>query len=751
MDSAKIKNWLSGKLPMPFRHWLWERKVGFGNRRIQELGRHFSSRIHEAAARDRSLFAALHSKAEWECFRDERIAALRHVMDESGSHSTGSDFVITGTVEQSLVTIEKVVFQGYRGLPVTANIYRPIRPLQLTPVIIICHSHHHPKTEEELQCMGMTWAQQGCTVLIQDLLGHGERRQHPFASSSDYQEDFRVDRQDYYFRSVLGMQLDLAGESMMRWMVQDVRRSIDLLCADPRVDQECIIVIGSVAGGGDISAVVGALDERVSAVVAFNYGHVAMGDWDSTRNLPDTVRSGFWPWIILASLAPRRLIYAREFSWDSQRDDAWQALQKVYRLYEQQEALQSVHGSGRVSREGPMDSHCTNVGPIHRTQMYSIFQKWFGLPIPTQEATAQIGPRQLECRTKDVPSIFDERRVSRIISQVCEQQLSTARASRAVQVSGTRAVQLQQDFEAILGPLQPFADFRVRSTRKGIGRSEHVVLEVEGHVLVRILLLRPSELNCPTPPVVIGVSQEGILGVRTNRRSLIQNLLNQGILVCLVELRGIGDGSHGDVYRGRMSPSASVSATCSMFGERLLCSRMRDLRTVIAYLKTRNDCDASRIGLWGDSLARAHARESDGAVPLGAALSPTHGEPLGGVVALLAALYESDVQVVYIRGGLLSYATFLDEPVIHQPADAIIRDILKVADLPDITAALAPLPVLFTDVVDGCNRLVTKEQIEEVYHMARVEYAAANCTEQLRLGSIETSIATVTKWFKSYL
>jgi hypothetical protein len=45
--------------------------------------------------------------------------------------------------------------------------------------------------------MGTTWAQLGCSVLIMDLLGHGERRQHPFASVADYPGKFEVDRQDY--------------------------------------------------------------------------------------------------------------------------------------------------------------------------------------------------------------------------------------------------------------------------------------------------------------------------------------------------------------------------------------------------------------------------------------------------------------------------------------------------------------------------------------------------------------------------
>jgi cephalosporin-C deacetylase-like acetyl esterase len=76
-------------------------------------------------------------------------------------------------------------------------------------------------------------------------------------------------------------------------MVQDVRRGIDLLWADPQIDHDRIIVIGAVAGGGDLAAVAGALDDRVAAVVAFNLGHLSTGDWDSTRNLADTAQLGF--------------------------------------------------------------------------------------------------------------------------------------------------------------------------------------------------------------------------------------------------------------------------------------------------------------------------------------------------------------------------------------------------------------------------------------------------------------------------
>jgi len=217
---------------------------------------------------------------------------------------------------------------------------------------------------------------------------------------------------------------------------------------------------------------------------------------------------------------------------------------------------------------------------------------------------------------------------------------------RASQEPSTQAVQLQQELIEVLGPMTPLIFYRVQSTRKGFGKSDYVVLEVEENLFVRLQLLWPSGLGKTKPPVVISFSQEGNLCLKRERRPLIQSLLGQGIVVCLTELRGIGDGRHGELYRGRLSPSAGVAATSLMLGENLLSSRVRDLRTVIAYLSNREDVDQERIGLWGDSLAKPNAVGNQLAVPLDATPYPERGEPLGGVAALLAALYEPHIQTV---------------------------------------------------------------------------------------------------------
>src|SRR5207248_9629646 len=139
--------------------------------------------------------------------------------------------------------IHNLAYESRPGLIVTANLYVP-DPLRASmPGILLSHSHHNPKHEGELQDMGMTWARAGCYVLVPDHLGHGERRQHPFAAASDYSGTFAVDRQDYYFRYDASLQLYLVGETLMGWMAHDLMAGVDVLLAQDRIDRQKIILL----------------------------------------------------------------------------------------------------------------------------------------------------------------------------------------------------------------------------------------------------------------------------------------------------------------------------------------------------------------------------------------------------------------------------------------------------------------------------------------------------------------------------
>ena len=210
------------------------------------------------------------------------------------------------------------------------------------PGIVIVHSHHRPKHVGQRQDMAMTWARAGCLVLVPDLLGHGERRLHPFPDASAYDKPFNVGQQDYYFRYDLGMQLHLIGDSLMGWMAYDLSRGVDFLLAQPGIDRRRIIFVSEPAGGGDVAAVTMALDGRSAGgvITCFggpqpespyplpkhaeqNFEYAGSGSWESTRNLRLAARDGFAHWLIVAAPAPRRLIYNHEFYWDRENDPVW--------------------------------------------------------------------------------------------------------------------------------------------------------------------------------------------------------------------------------------------------------------------------------------------------------------------------------------------------------------------------------------------------------------------------------------------
>ena len=216
----------------------------------------------------------------------------------------------TARIEGDGYRIENVVYESRPGLFVTANLYLPAKPKKSTPAVLFSHSHHNPKTQGELQDMGMTWARQGWVVLVPDHLGHGERRQHPFASSDQSPKPFQVGRQDYYFRYNTGLQLQLAGESLIGWMAWDLMRGVDLLCTLENVDKDRIILIGAVAGGGDPAGVAAALNPRIAA---FKAGHRQNGDllgfkfgvWEDGHRVPMIVR---WPGKVKAGTTSKQLI-----------------------------------------------------------------------------------------------------------------------------------------------------------------------------------------------------------------------------------------------------------------------------------------------------------------------------------------------------------------------------------------------------------------------------------------------------------
>jgi dienelactone hydrolase len=721
----------------------------------QMLAEDVRSRLRAANERSTKDWQAIKTKAEWESFREERLKALRDSLGHFPPPPKDLKVQITRTLKGEGYRIENLVFESRPGLIITANLYLPAEPPKSMPGILICHSHHNPKTQGELQDMGMTWARLGCMVLVMDQLGHGERRQHPFRTSKDYPDKFQPGRQDYYFRYNTGLQLHLVGDSLIGWMTGDLMRGVDLLLARPGIDKERIILLGAVAGGGDPVAVTAALDRRIKAVVPFNFGgpqpettyplpaeaekrfnYAGSGSWESTRNLRHSARDGFLPWVIVGSAAPRPLIYAHEFSWDKEHDPVWQRLQKIYEFYKVPDRLAATSGRGKVTGKPPESTHCNNIGPEHRKSIYPALKRWFNIPSPEKEYQKRHSAEELLCVTSE--SGIKPRPLFKLAGELGALRMEKARAGLTKLTPEQKRATLRQDWERLLGPI------RAKETPKVVGKKveedknrvmERVDLKVERDIHVPlVLLLPPSAGHKPGQrlPVVVGLAQEGKQRFLKKYPGIIAGLLNEGVAVCLPDVRGTGETSPGG-SRERRSPATSLSASELMLGQTMLGARLRDLHAVLTFLDKHKAVDGKRIALWGESFAPVNGPKDNLAVPLDADKLPHQAEPLGGLLALFGALFNDNVTVVYIHGGLSGYQSILQSPFCDVPHDIVVPGALTSGDLCDVAATLAPRPLRLEGLVDGLNRRVTGGVLVKTYAPTQEAYAAAAIKDRFQV------------------
>ncbi len=723
----------------------------------QMLETHVQAALVEANRRSSQDWRQISSREQWESFKRKRLESLRTSLGQFPEIPKEPRRLVTRTIRGDGFVIENTVFKSRPGLWVTANLYRPDPMRESMPGILICHSHHNPKTQGELQDMGMTWARLGCMVLIMDQLGHGERRQHPFVSAQSYAGQFPVGRQDYHFRYVTGMQLHLIGDSLAGWMAWDLWRGVDMLLSRPGIDPERIVLMGSVAGGGDPAAIAASLDERITAAVPFNFGgpqpetpyplppdaenmfeYAGGGSWESTRNLRLSCRDGFLPWVIVGSIAPRYLIYAHEFSWDQEHDPVWKRLRRIYTdFYSRPDSLDYTTGFGVLQGQPPQASHCNNIGATHRERIHAALKRWFnvagGAP---DEYQRRLPADDLICLREESARELKPQKLHVLASQLGHERALRSRAEFDRLAMETRLNRLQSKWESVLGPVQAGSPRVLRAGNHLNGLdgfdAEQVVLETERGILVPLLILKSGQLKSPRP-IVLGLGQAGKAGFLRERSGTIAALLRGGAAVCLPDLRGTGETRSGDA-RGRESADTAISSTELMLGDTLVGARLRDTRSIITYLRSRSDLNARQVAVWGDSVAPVNPADRDLRIPLGVPEEPPLSEPLGGLLGLLAALYEKDIRTVYVRGGLVGFESVLQDQFCYLPHDVIIPGVLTVGDLCDVAAALAPRPVRLEGLVDGLNRRTPLDAVESEYKPARHAYTRATASGNFVIG-----------------
>ena len=728
----------------------------------QMLGRSLREQIMAANQRSSAEWAKVGTREDWERFRAEKLKALRASLGSLPERPGRPKLLVTGAIEGDGFRIQNLVYESRPGLVVTANLYVPDPPRSLMPGILLSHSHHNPKHEGELQDMGMTWARAGCYVLVPDHLGHGERRQHPFASAADYDGPFQVGRQDYYFRYDTSLQLYLVGESLMGWMVNDLMTGVDVLLSQPGIDAKRIVLLGSVAGGGDPAGVTAALDERIACVVPFNFGgpqpenryplpddaeqsfnYAGGGSWESTRNLARSAADGFLPWVIVGSIAPRKLVHAHEFSWDRERDPVWKRYQRIWGLYDEQDNLAFTHGFGTIQNTRDPASHCNNIGAVHRKAIHEAFRKWFAIDVKPQDEYKNRRTREeLTCLTEEAREAFQPKALHKLLSELAATRLTATRAGQKDLSQAERRQRIVESWTGLAADA-PFGDWSIDSGRlEALGRSESFFVrdivvrrgdDSDGkQAIARAIVVLPRpKAERERGPIVIALAEEGAAAFLKHRQEELAILLQAGAAVALVEVTGTGSLGESDEH-GQQSGETANSATQMMLGRQLVATQLRLLRSMLSCLRMQFFVDDERISVWAESFSNPLAADAPFNYPR-RIQRPTECTPSGPLLAQLFAASDPHVAGVFARGSLVSHASMLDSPFVQVPHACCLPGSLAHGDMVDLIAAIAPKPIVLERFVDARNRRVPAEQAVRYYADAQSTYASLMASEKLVL------------------
>jgi hypothetical protein len=301
----------------------------------------------------------------------------------------------------------------------------------------------------------------------------------------------------------------------------------------------------------------------------------------------------------------------------------------------------------------------------------------------------------------------------RLAAREAEKKSHAFTAAWSGQPAQKRREFLAEAWRQRLGNVKPYAI--QTATKRGeqlLGKvtTEHWYLQGEGGIPLPAILLVPQ--TSMRHQVLVAFAQEGKAGLLKHRAALLAEL-SERMLICLVDLRGTGETSPED-ERGRRSSATSLAASGLMLGETLTGAQLRDLRSVLAWLRKRPDVDASRLVVYGDSFAPPNAPEANVNVPLDAA-QPNLAEPASAALALLAGLFEPDLAGVVARGGMFEYASIFGSPFIHIPFDAIVPGAATCGDLPLVAKTIAGRPLWLSEMVDGHNRRIAANEIDKRY------------------------------------
>jgi cephalosporin-C deacetylase-like acetyl esterase len=546
----------------------------------------------------------------------------------------------TGRLDREAYRVEKVVFQSSPGLYVTGNFYVPKEAPQPLPTILyLCGHSPHPKgAKTQYQDRTQWLAAHGYAVLALDTLEFAE-----VAGPHHGTHNLNL----WYWLSL--------GYTPAGVEVWNAIRALDYLETRREVDMKRIGLTG-ISGGGAMTWYTAAVDDRIAVAApscsTFTYGSQAE-HWLASGQCDCIYYINTYGWdfpIVGALIAPRPLIIL-----SGQKDTifppdgyhaVFQRTKKIYDLY-------AGGSSDRIREVDEAVPHSDS--PLLLAEARQWMQRWLkndSTPVPVEEkpALAAEKPEDLACLTTPPGDAINDR----IHDQFIPLPSRTEPRSRAAWEK--RRGEILSELHAKVFrwfPTEP-VPFETQVTRNSGGWSgryadfNEVTFATEPGARIRARLFKPKNHSGATP-LLIEVKGAGELVYSSDFDERLSLFDRCSILVVHPRFADVSMGT---------AEFTDIERTAVWTGRTLASMQVWDTLRAIAWAVEEEKISATRILLYG--------RDNS------------------GVVSLYAALLDDRVNGVVLG----------DPPASHWQRPALLN-VLRVTDIPEAAAALAPRELIF--------------------------------------------------------
>lgn len=626
------------------------------------------------------------SLAEWEQRRGELRRRIQAAWGEFPPSPCPLEPRVLDTLPRDGYRVEKIVFQTYPGVWMTANAYVPDGAGK-RPAVLVVHGHWPGAKQDpvvQARCLGLV--KLGFFVLAVDAFGSGERGLGKALGE--------------YHGDMVGATLFPVGLSLCGLQVYENRRAVDYLLTRPEVDGSRLGITGA-SGGGNQSMYAGAWDERLRAVVPVcsvgNYQAYLGVACCMCEVLPGALRFTEVG-NLLGLTAPRALMVVNatddgvQFSVaEARKSVAW--AERIFALYGLSDHLkhavfESTHDYNQEMREamyGWMTRHLKKTGD--------------GSPIPEPEVAPE-DPQTLRCfpdRSRPDDFVTIPRFAAAAARRILEERKPPGNA-QLWQAQRTRS--LAGLNECLFGGPVPAAAQNPLVEARTDGRTGTIVFHPEPGLTI-------TAKQHPLVPTArkLAVLLDLDTGERAGDSPLASVFRDAGWSVLTLDLRATGGMAHPDDRIG-LAPDHNTAEWSLWLGRPLLGQWVVDVRGLLDAVKYR-----------------------DGRLPdevLVAGVGPA------GLVAVCSAAVDPRINSVVTVGMLTSYVT--EEPYHGQRLGIIVPGIMRDAgDIAHLAALVAPRRLVIAGGVTGAGNPLEPEALDAAFAFTSHVYTVLDATDRFRL------------------